>query len=303
MICDISDINCIFTEIILSIIKGLRKEKEDDFFIKVIGDFSEGLTLKWSVDGIDYQDIPMVSINKSQLDNIFELYYIPPYNDIEKKFKNFKERILKKSKIESDSQILEIMKLKDEIKKNVDMLPKVEEIQRKMNTSLDIFEVSYKSKVTSNIGLNGIYDDLELYTLSEENEIYPATGDGRKKTLLYSMYLYEISEESKKNPIILMEEPENHLFISNQISLPKTIFENSNFVNLFLTTHSPQLMYHLTKDTNVIRISKENSKSISKSSIVVLPENFDILKNKFQKDVADALFSKTIFLVEGYSEK
>lgn len=36
------------------------------------------------------------------------------------------------------------------------------------------------------------------------------------------MYLYEIEQQHKKIPIILLEEPENHLFLRNQISLSNT---------------------------------------------------------------------------------
>ena len=62
-------------------------------------------------------------------------------------------------------------------------------------------------------------------------------------------------------------------------------------------------MYYLADQTNVIRIERENSKTISKSAVLSLPEDFKSLKNKVQKDIARAIFSKKILLVEGYSEK
>ena len=71
------------------------------------------------------------------------------------------------------------------------------------------------------------------------------------------MYLYEIEQQNKKIPIILLEEPENHLFLRNQISLSDTLFNSNSFCNIFLSTHSPQLLYKISNGVNIIRIDKK----------------------------------------------
>ena len=117
------------------------------------------------------------------------------------------------------------------------------------------------------------------------------------------MYLYEIEQQHKKIPIILLEEPENHLFLRNQISLSNTFFNSDFFCNIFLSTHSPQLLYKISNGVNIIRIDKKNNQATSNSSVYTLPEEYNSLKNILQKDLSEALFCKKVLLVEGYSEK
>lgn len=304
-----------FYDILISEIENLRKSEDGTqtiFNIKLIGNYENGIEMYWNIgttsNDEDMELIPPVGVNRNKIDSIFEVFDIPPYNEIDKKFKEFKQKILKDlGEDENDRNIIsEIKEEQEVIKEKINQLKFVKEIENNISNTMKDFNVSYKIKVASTLGLKNLHDDLSIFTVQNDDsseEIYPTAGDGRRKTILYSMYLYDITQESKKIPIILLEEPENHLFIINQISLSKNILEEEIFCNVFLVTHSPELMYYLADQTNVIRIERENSKTISKSAVLSLPEDFKSLKNKVQKDIARAIFSKKILLVEGYSEK
>lgn len=198
----------------------------------------------------------------------------------------------------------EIENLQNTLKENIEELDSVKKIDEEITNSLKKFNVSYEIKVATTLGLKRIYDDLKIFTKQDnEDRIYPTAGDGRKKTIQYAMYLYEIEQQHKKIPIILLEEPENHLFLRNQISLSNTFFNSDFFCNIFLSTHSPQLLYKISNGVNIIRIDKKNNQAISNSSVYTLPEEYNSLKNILQKDLSEALFCKKVLLVEGYSEK
>lgn len=280
--------------------------------IFLTGNIENGISMEWEIGSIK-EPIPNEGVNRNKLDKIFTVYYIPPHNDIEKKFREIKNRIIKENCKKNGADLVsenKVKDLQDKIRTEINKTSAVSAIQKTIGEELKKFNVSYDPRIASNVGLKSIYEELDIYLISKDEReldlkelVYPATGDGRKKTLLYAMYLYEIENNYDKVPLILVEEPENHLFINNQILLSKVIFETEVFANTFITTHSPQLMYHLTKGTNIIKILKEDSKSISKSEVFIIPKEFDSLKNKFQRDIANAVFSKRILLVEGYSEK
>lgn len=303
-----------YSNLILSEIKNLRKSQlgnEDILNIKLIGDFFTGISMFWNVsvdcdniEGNNWEEIPAININKNKIDLIFKVFDIPPYNEIKQKFKEFKRNILQSEKEKEKETITLILEEQLSIRNKVNELKIVKKIQDEITNTLEKFNVSYGVKVLSTLGLKSIYDDLEIFNIqNEDEEIYPTSGDGRRKTILYALFLYEIMQEFGKIPIILLEEPENHLFINSQISLSRTILEGNEFSNIFLSTHSPELLYCLTKETNIIRIVREDNKTVSKSSIFNLPKEFDKLKNVVQKDLVRALFCKEVLLVEGYSEK
>ncbi len=302
-----------FTEIILSEIGNLRNKENGEqnlLNIKLVGEYQNGISMFWNVSEKmtkdDMDEIPVVGASKNRIDSIFEIFDIPPYNDIEKKFLEISRKIVNNMEISETEKekYTEIENLQNTLKENIEELDSVKKIDEEITNSLKKFNVSYEIKVATTLGLKRIYDDLKIFTKQDnEDRIYPTAGDGRKKTIQYAMYLYEIEQQHKKIPIILLEEPENHLFLRNQISLSNTFFNSDFFCNIFLSTHSPQLLYKISNGVNIIRIDKKNNQATSNSSVYTLPEEYNSLKNILQKDLSEALFCKKVLLVEGYSEK
>lgn len=90
-------------------------------------------------------------------------------------------------------------------------------------------------------------------------------------SLIYSFYL---SQQSEKQLIVLIDEPELHLHPSLQELFVKILLEFSKIAQIILTTHSPlfvkQLMYNDIVKVKILRFDK-SSVSVQKPDIFVLP--------------------------------
>ncbi len=104
----------------------------------------------------------------------------------------------------------------------------------------------------------------------ENDDLYPTSGEGRKKLLVYSIYdlLAEESSEKKIN-LFLIEEPENHLHRAMQLALSHRIFVDEKYKYTFMTTHSSFVLAEMDK-VNLVRIYNE-TKIDSSSSFYTVP--------------------------------
>ena len=102
-----------------------------------------------------------------------------------------------------------------------------------------------------------------FFALKTENNIQldpSKIGSGYKSvfSLLYSFYL---AKQSKKNLIILIDEPELHLHPKLQDKFIKILFEFSKECQIILTTHSPlfvkQALYNKNVKINVVKEGKK----------------------------------------------
>lgn len=238
-----------------------------------------------------------------EIDYILDVFYIDSYVDLSKLFKKSIPKLIKNNKDEDKDIINQIDELvtilNDQIsslsgiqKFESDILP---EYQKYRNEDLSI-------SVKSEIAIKGLFSNIMPYIKRKDDEIlYPTTGEGRKKLLVYSIFDL-ISKESheKKIPIFLIEEPENHLHKSLQIAISDIIFNNDNYNYVFLTTHSPYILYEMN-NVNLVRIFNEN-KIDSKSDVYKVPEQYIKLKKTLNKNLSEAIFSEKVLLVEGPSE-
>ena len=173
------------------------------------------------------------------------------------------------------------------------ILPKYE------NYKKDDLIISIKSE----IAIKGFYSDLVPYLRKKDDtNDYPTAGDGRKKILTYSLYGL-INEEKQESKIVLylIEEPENNLHKSLQVSLSKVLFSTQNYEYIFLTTHSPYIIYEMD-NANLVRIYKEKE-LLTPSILYKVPEEYVKFKKVLNRTLAEALFSSKVLLVEGPSEQ
>lgn len=138
----------------------------------------------------------------------------------------------------------------------------------------------------------------------KDNRLYPTAGDGRKKLLAYSIFDI-LSEEFNENKINLffIEEPENHMHKSMQISLSKIFFNNNGHEFLFITTHSPYILYEMD-NVSLIRIYNDihHFHPIGASYFYNISEDLAPLKYILNAKLAEAVFANKVLLVEGPSE-
>ena len=157
--------------------------------------------------------------------------------------------------------------------------------------------------VKSEIAVKGLYSNIIPYIKQDgDDNLYPTAGEGRKKLLAYSIFdlLSDESAEKKIN-LFLVEEPENHLHKAMQIALSQILFTDSKYTYLFVSTHSPFVLYEMD-NVNLIRIYSER-KITSASTFYKVPDSFEKNRKMLTRSLSEAIFADKVLLVEGPSEQ
>lgn len=293
---------------IRAIMKGNLLSETREIYIKFMSVFnvqnsSGDIMMYW---GYDIDNLgEMASRGYSfELDRIFNVTYIDSYVDL---FLLFKKNISSFITNDEDLDKDNLEKIKNNIKDLNSNISKLSGIKRFEEKILPKYE-NYKKddliiSIKSEIAIKGFYSDLVPY-LRKKDDIndYPTAGDGRKKILTYSLYDL-INEEKQESKIVLylIEEPENNLHKSLQVSLSKVLFSTQNYEYIFLTTHSPYIIYEMD-NANLVRIYKDKE-LLTPSILYKVPEEYVKFKKVLNRTLAEALFSSKVLLVEGPSEQ
>jgi putative ATP-dependent endonuclease of OLD family len=220
-------------------------------------------TLRWGSNLETLIPVPTYGVSKTKLDQLFRCFYIPSGIELERTFSELKKELLaddSKSWGQKDSATLKkIDGLTAQINEQIRELPSVAAIESAINDSLKTFDEQYTIEIASEQSVGGIHNHLALYSkeLSDGSDrLYPTSGDGRKKKLMYAMITHLLTKSSnpqrqREIPLLLIEEPENHLFLSAQVDLSLALFgDNSpipyvfwshihhSFFTIFLTRHN-----------------------------------------------------------------
>lgn len=289
-----------------------------DFCIKLTIEQSDNnqfnTNLYWGTVDEELIPIPTKGINRTKLDDVFHCIFVPAHNNTTTTFKDFKYELLRSHiAVEEDKEIKNtISNLNKSVNENISKLSSVMNMEEYLNKQLGIFDDNYQIKIRPNHTFGDLHNNLDIYMydkILEENEeprIYPTSGDGRIRKVMYAIISFLLKEGKNsdgKIPLLLIEEPENHLFISSQIELSQTIFNDDFNPYLFLVTHSPQLFFKISNDANLIRLYKNNCQIKVKSEIVNIGGEYNQLKNILMESLSQCLFVNRVLLVEGPSEK
>lgn len=313
---DISEEND-FNNIIIAKADNAITDNTALFVIKLKIEFSNNQfisTLSWgSENEEDLIEIPMRGLNRTILDDIFYCIFIPSQNDILSKFKDYKKELLSNHQKNDDDIGIEseIQALNQSFNQKISNLSTIQTMESSLNEQLDLFDKNYKIKIYPSHTFGDLHNNLDIFMLdNQENgmepKFYPTSGDGRIRKVMYALISYLLKNSANANgkiPILLIEEPENHLFISSQIELSKTIFNEEFSPYLFLVTHSPQLFFKISNEANLIRLFKKNQKIEINSEIANIGDEYNNLKNILMENLAECLFVNKVLLVEGPSEK
>ena len=238
-----------------------------------------------------------------EIDYVFNVIYIDAYVDLYALFKKNTSMLLVNDK-EQDKEILDnIHSICDNLNTQISGLSGVKKFEEKISPEYKKFRHEDVSiLVKSEIAVKGLYSNIVPYIKQDcDDSLYPTSGEGRKKLLVYSIFdLLAKEEEEKKINIFLIEEPENHLHRSMQISLSHILFQNQKYQYLFLTTHSPYVLAEMDK-VNLVRIYNED-KIVSKSALYTVPQNFSSQRKMLNRGLVEAIFADKVLLVEGPSE-
>lgn len=255
--------------------------------------------------GGDLEELEEMKVHGTfyEIDYVFNVIYIDAYVDLYALFKK-NANVLLVNDNEHDKEILDnIHRTYDDLNTQISALSGIKNFENKIAPEYKKFRHEDISvSVKSEIAVKGLYSSIVPYIKEDgDDSLYPTSGEGRKKLLVYSIFdLLAKEEEEKKINLFLIEEPENHLHRSMQISLSLILFQNQKYQYLFLTTHSPYVLAEMDQ-VNLVRIYNKG-KIVSKSVLYNVPEKFSSQRKMLNRGLVEAIFADKVLLVEGPSE-
>lgn len=305
---NIKDINDEDNAKIRSRIKGNIRSSQDSVYIKLEATYNES---EMSADPILYWGGDLSELGEirtrgytTDLDSIFNVFYINAYVDLYRFFKKNATTLLKNDDKSDAFKMEKIRNTIDMLNNKISSLSGIKKFEQKVSPQYQLYRNdSIEIKVKSEIAVNGLYENVIPYIRQEGTDnLYPTSGEGRKKLLVYSIYgLLAENEEVTKINLFLIEEPENHLHRALQLSLSRYLFNESDSKYLFLTTHSSLILTEMNQ-VNLVRIY--NSNKINSASIFYeVPKEYKNLRLKLNKGLSEAIFADRVLLVEGPSEE
>lgn len=304
---DISDTEDSDSQKLRAKLKGAILSGQDKVYIKVKANYDEkemvGIpVLYW---GGDVEDLDEMKVHGTffEIDYVFNVFYIDAYVDLYALFKKNANTLLVNDK-EQDKDILEnIQRACTDLNNQISGLSGIKAFEEKIAPEYKKYRHEDVSvSVKSEIAVKGLYSNIVPYIKQDSDDsLYPTSGEGRKKLLVYAIFdLLSKDEEEKKINLFLIEEPENHLHRSMQIALSHNLFHDDKYQYLFMTTHSPYVLAEMDQ-VNLVRIYNAD-KIVSKSVLYTVPVEFKTQRKMLNRGLVEALFADTVLLVEGPSE-
>lgn len=304
---DISDTENADSQKLRAKLKGAILSNQDIVYIKVKADYDKkemmGIpVLYW---GGNLEELEEMKVHGTffEIDYVFNAIYIDAYVDLYTLFKKNANKLLVNDK-DQDKDILDnICKTCDELNAQISGLSGIRAFEEKIAPEYKKFRHDDISvSVKSEIAIKGLYSNIVPYIKQDtDDSLYPTSGEGRKKLLVYAIFdLLSQEEEEKKINIFLIEEPENHLHRSMQIALSHILFLDDKYQYLFMTTHSPYVLTEMDK-VNLVRIYNED-KIVSRSFLYTVPTKFKSQRKMLNRGLVEAIFADKVLLVEGPSE-
>lgn len=304
---DISDVENADSQKLRAKLKGALLSNQNIVFIKIQAcyDQKEMIGIPVLYWGGDLNDLEEMKVHGTffEVDYVFNTIYIDAYVDLYSLFKRNANTLLVNDK-DQDKEILEkIGKTCEDLNSHIAGLSGIKAFEEKIAPEYKKFRHDDISvSVKSEIAVKGLYSNIVPYIKQDSDDsLYPTSGEGRKKLLVYAIYdLLSQEEEEKKINLFLIEEPENHLHRSMQIALSHTLFNDNKYNYLFMTTHSPYVLAEMDQ-VNLVRIYNE-TKIVSKSVLYNVPSEFKSQRKMLNRGLVEAIFADKVLLVEGPSE-
>lgn len=288
-------------------LKGASLSNHNKVYIKLIAeynsqDLSAAPVLYWGGDLAHLHEMKQRGY-LYELDYVFNVIYIDSYVDLYSLFKKNIPTLVKSDDAADDAILLHIQDTVTQLNSDIATLSGVKEFESKITPEYQKFRNEGVSiSVKSEIAVKGLYSNIIPYIKQDgDDNLYPTAGEGRKKLLAYSIYdLISSENEEIKINIFLIEEPENHLHKSLQIALSQILFTDQKYRYLFVTTHSPFVLYEMD-NVSLIRIFNDLHIS-SASYFYTVPESYEKNRKMLNRSLTEAIFANKVLLVEGPSE-
>lgn len=304
---DISDTACIDCQKLRAKLKGALLSEDKKVYIKLIAKYDKNELvalpiLYWGGDIKNLQEMKQRGY-LYEIDYVFNVLYIDSYVDLYSLFKKNVNSLIKNEK-ETDQDVLaQIQDTVGILNTHISSLSGIKDFEDKITPEYKKFRNdSISISIKSEIAVKGLYSNIIPYIKQDGDvNLYPTAGEGRKKLLAYSIFDI-MSDESaeKKINLFLIEEPENHLHKSMQIALSKILFTDEKYRYLFVSTHSPFILYEMD-NVNLVRIYNE-TKINSASTFYKVPKEYKKNRGMLNRSLSEAIFADKVLLVEGPSE-
>ncbi len=303
-ISDTADSDC---EKLRAMLKGALLSQHRKVYIKLLAEYNKTEMialpiLSWGGDINNLHEMKQRGY-LYEIDYVFNVIYIDSYVDLYSLFKKNVNQLIKNEKDEDKDILAEIQNSVNELNNHIASLSGIKEFEDRITPEYQKFrDEGISVSIKSEIAVKGLYSNIIPYIKQDnDNNLYPTAGEGRKKLLVYSIYGI-ISDETaeKKINLFLIEEPENHLHKSMQIALSQILFTDDKYAYLFVTTHSPFILYEMD-DVNLVRIYSDR-KINGISTFYKVPESYEKTRKMLNRCLSEAIFANKVLLVEGPSE-
>lgn len=202
---DISDTEDADSQKLRAKLKGAILTDQNTVYIKVKANYDEkemvGVpVLFW---GGDIEELEEMKVHGTffEIDYVFNVIYIDAYVDLYILFKKNANTLLVNDK-EQDKDILEsINKTCDDLNSQISGLSGIKTFEEKIAPEYKKFRHDDISvSVKSEIAVKGLYSNIVPYIKQDaDDSLYPTSGEGRKKLLVYAIFdLLSKEEEEKK---------------------------------------------------------------------------------------------------------
>lgn len=304
---DISDVYDSDCQKLRAQLKGALQSKHNKVYIRLLAEYNKNELialplLYWGGDLDNLQEMKQRGY-LYEIDYVFNVIYIDSYVDLYSLFKKNVSQLIKNENDDDKAALANIQKTVDELNNNISSLSGIKEFESRLTPEYQKFrDEGISVSIKSEIAVKGLYSNIIPYIKqNDDDNLYPTAGEGRKKLLAYSIFDILADENSeKKITLFLIEEPENHLHKSMQIALSQILFTDTKYTYLFVTTHSPFVLYEMD-NVNLVRIYSDR-KINGISTFYKVPENYEKARKMLNRCLSEAIFANKVLLVEGPSE-
>ena len=211
---DISDTTDSDSEKLRAKVKGAILSNQDLVYIKLVANYDKtemfaNPILYWGGDEHDLQEIKAKGYFY-EIDYVFNVVYIDAYVDLYTLFKKNTAVLLKNDDVTDKDKLEHIDLTIADLNTSIASLSGIKNFEERVVPEYNSFRHDKVTvSVKSEIAVNGLYSNVAPYIKREgSDDLYPTSGEGRKKLLVYSIYdlLAEESSEKKINlPILTVD--------------------------------------------------------------------------------------------------
>lgn len=238
------------------------------------------------------------------LDKVLDIIYINPNYDFEKDKKNFFKLRQQKS-IDGNETINPLIKKSvEELNVSIQNDDYILGLSNEINDQEgfgEIFE-DVEFKIKSDVDISNIYKSLDIIPYVKSTEDSINIGDGKSKTL--SMLLQRISYNDDKEKILIVEEPENHLYPLLQKCYVK-LTSKFNLDQMIYTSHSPYIIDYrkMGQILKFVIVNNGKHKKTICKTLNIDSEDYNAFGFMLNEEISEIFFYDKVLLVEGDSEK